>query len=162
MRFKLFLLSAVVAVLLALPASALAAQGSGGQAIAGTVLDTIAVVPVPVTMSGMTPGSSTPASGSGNVVVTSTSCYNLSVSDPTNDGYLQGASPGNAFTARLTWRTGTNAFQDLTSGNKSVATLQGVTLGRTHAIDYQQPLAGQNVAADLYTTTATFTAATCA
>jgi len=134
-----------------------AATGSGGQLVTGTVLSAITVTPTPVILTGMSPGSATPASGTGTVAVTSTDCYTLSVSDATNNGFLTFGS--NAFTARLQWKLGAGTFADLVTASTTVAANQPVTLATNHSISYQQPLAGQNVPAGAYTTTATFTGA---
>ena len=91
--------------------------------------------------------------------MTSTDCYDLSVSDPLNNGYLKSAT--DAFTTHLQWRVGgTGPFTDLLAQPATVASNEGVTLGRNYAIAYQQPLASQNVPTGAYSTTATFTAST--
>lgn len=149
---------ATAAAIAAIAAFAPAADAaSGDQIVTGTVLSAITVTPTPVTLTGMTPGSATPAAGTGTVAVTSTDCYGLSVSDATNDGYLKSGS--NAFTARLKWKYGAGSFADLVTAPATVAAPQPVTLASTYDISYQQPLANQNVPAGVYSTSATFTAA---
>lgn len=149
--------ASVVLVAAALAPAAHAAAGSGGQLVTGTVLSVITVTPTPVVLTGLTPGSATPATGSGNVVVNSTDCYTLSVSDPTNGGYLKSLT--NAFTARLQWKYG-GAFADLTGTAATVAANEPVTAAKTYGLAYQQPLDTQWVPAGAYSTTATFTAST--
>ncbi len=160
-RHRKSAVAAAVAALagMALAPAAQAASGTGGQVITGSVLSVITVTPAPVTLTGMSPGSSTPASGSGLVAVTSTDCYSLSVSDAANDGYLK--SGLNAFTSRLQWRNGTTGtFVDLLTAPATAAANRPVTLGATYTMNYQQPQADQNVPAGAYTTTATFTGTT--
>jgi len=157
--------TAVAAAMSTLAAAAFApaadaATGDGGQLVTGTVVSAITVTPTPVVLTGMTPGSTTPASGTGAVEVTSTDCYTLSVSDATNDGFLK--SGANAFTARLQWKNGAGSFADLVTASATVAANRPVTLAETYSLSYQQPLAGQNVPTGVYTTTATFTGATAA
>lgn len=155
---------------LALAPAANAATGSGDQLVTGTVLSSISVVGAPVTLSGFTPGSATPASGSGNVTVVSTDPYCLTVADTVNAGKM---ANGATLTANaLQWKTAdtgalaaANAFRALSATATGVAGTAGsgapITLAKIWAIDYQINLAGDNLPAGAYTTNATFTGTTC-
>ena len=52
---------------LALAPAAPAATGTDAQLVSGTVVSVITVTPSPVVLTGMSPGSSSPAAGSGTV-----------------------------------------------------------------------------------------------
>jgi hypothetical protein len=146
--------AAMAATAVVVPAAS-AASGSGGQVVSATVLSAIAVAPTPVVLTDITPGSGY-STGSGNVVVTSTECYTLSVSDPSGGRLKSGA---NAFTSHLEWALGSGPFTALSATPVTVAANEPNTLGKAYSIAYQQPLAGENVPVGAYTTTATFTAA---
>ena len=152
------------------------------QQVSGTVASALSVTASsPVLIGNGTPGtlslggSAAPATGSGTVAVVSTTNYCLSVGDTGNDGFLTnalGASAGQ-FTNRLQWSSATSGV--VASANTpaalrntgttgvpgTIASSAPNTLGKTFTIDYSLALAGQNVPAGVYNTTAQFSAQAC-
>jgi hypothetical protein len=85
---------AAVAACAAFAGSASAANLTGNQIVGGTTLSTLSLgVSTPaVTLSNFGPGQT--ASGSGNVVVTSTNPWSLTASDSTNGGHMAAVALG--------------------------------------------------------------------
>lgn len=170
MRKTRFIAAAgLAAAALATAPSALAATGSGGQVVTGTVLSSISVVGAPVTLTGFTPGAASPATGSGAVTVVSTDNYCLSVKDSGNAGKMKDAL-GDTTANALQWKTAdplalSNAYQALSGTDTPVAGTTGAgiptTLGKVWTMDYSLDLSSDNLPAGIYTTTATFTGTTC-
>ena len=150
---RLLVAGCAVAAVAAAPASALA--DSQPQVVTGVVSSVVAVTPSAVTLTGMTPGSSTPASGAGTIGVVATSCYDVTIADALNAGYLKNGTT--AFSQKLQWKVGSGSFAELSGTPADVAIDQPITLAQTFNMTYQQRLNGENVPAGSYTTTATVT-----
>lgn len=179
---KTRLIAAAALATAAFAGSSTAAQAACGltdcQQVTGTVASALSVTastPVALSNTGV-PGqlslgaSAAPATGQGTVDVVSTTGYCISVADTGNDGLLTnqlGAAFGQ-FTNRLQWSSATSGV-DASAGTpaalrnttSALHTNAANTLLKTYTINYSLALAGQNVPAGVYATTAQFSAQAC-
>lgn len=153
---RILAVAAAVAAVGAMPATASAET----QSITGAVTAVLSVTPVTAAMGTVVPGSATPATATGNVVVISNNCYNATIGGTRLTHAVSGATFANA----LQWKVGSGTLAALPAAASPTAVWaanQPITAltGDTHAFTYSQTLTGENVASGLYTATATITAA---
>jgi hypothetical protein len=172
-RIKALLAGAAALSVLAVTPAANAASGSGSQVVSGTVTSAISVVATAVTLSGFSPGSATPATGTGTATVVSTDPYCLTIADSTgNAGKMKGATTNQLTANQLQWKdtdvaalAAAQAYRALSATATGIAGTGGSgqpnTLGQLWNLSYSLSLAGDNLPTDTYSTTATITGTTC-
>ena len=155
---------------LAIAPAANAASGSGSSSLTGTVVSAIAVTPtalVPMTGFGAG-GAGHTATGSSTVTVVSTDQYCLSVNDQSgNNGKMKGATSSALTANAVQWKaTGTgvtsgSSFQSLGATLAAITGARPNSLLDTYTVNFQLDQSTDNLPADAYTGSATFSAQTC-
>lgn len=160
MRKKLTFASLAAVSALAVAAPGASAQLSGNTVVNAVAASVIAVTPdAAVTFGTVTPGSATPATVDGNVLVLSNTCYDLSA---TGTKLTSGAQTfTNAIDVKLSTGATFNPLDPVTALTLVDNDSNAVLGTDTWTVNYRQVLAGETVAPGAYAGLVTYTGAAC-